>query len=104
MIGDKIAGNLLLAGPILFSGNTFQNVNSLAQCLNLAFIGRSTFYDMQKDVLFPVVDKAWKDHQVDPLNETKESSKLDICGDVIALGTVQSMAPTLLWRKKAVKF
>jgi ribonuclease HI len=81
MIGEKIAGNLLLAGSILFSGNTFQNVNSLAQCLNLAFIGRSTFYDMQKEVLFPVVDKAWKDHQVDLLNETKESSKLDICGD-----------------------
>jgi hypothetical protein len=62
---------------------------------------------MQKDVLFPVVDKAWKDHQVALLNETKESSKLDICGDgrcVIAQGTVQSMAPTLLWRKIAVKF
>ena len=79
MIGDKIAGNLLLAGSILFSGNTFQNVNSLAQCL--AFIGSGTFYDMQKEVLFPVVDKAWKDHQVNLLNETKKSPKLDICGD-----------------------
>jgi hypothetical protein len=47
----------------------------------LAFIGRSTFYDMQKEDLFPVVDKAWEDHQVDLLIETKESSKLDICGD-----------------------
>ena len=92
MIGEiKIAGNLLLAGSILFSGNTFQNVNSLAQCLNLAFIGRSTFYDMQKEVLFPVVDKAWKDHQVDLLNETKESSKLDICGDVRCDGTYTVM-------------
>ncbi len=53
MIGDKVAGNLLLAGSILFSRNTFQNVNSLAQYLNLAFIGRSRFYDMQKEVLFP---------------------------------------------------
>ena len=61
---------------------------------------------MQKEVLFPVVDKAWKDHQVDLLNETKESSKLDICGDgrCDSPGHCQSMAPTLLWRKIAVKF
>lgn len=80
MIGAKITGNLLLAGSILFSGNTFQNINSLAQRFNLAFISSSSFFDIQKKVLFPVVDKAWKD-QENLLKEIKKSPKLDICGD-----------------------
>ena len=52
MIGEKIAGNLLLAGSILFSGNTFQNVNSLAQCLNLAFIGEVHFMICRRRFFF----------------------------------------------------
>ena len=81
MIDSKVAGNVLLAGSILFSGSSFQNVNSLAQCLNLAFIGKSVFYNIQKNFLIPVVDKAWKDHQDSLLNEVKKVPKLDICGD-----------------------
>ena len=81
MIDSKVAGNVLLAGSILFSGNSFQNVNSLAQRLNLAFIGKSVFYNIQKDILIPVVDKAWKDHQDSLLNEVKKLPKLDVCGD-----------------------
>ena len=32
-IDANIAGNVLLAGSILFSGNSFQNINSFAQRL-----------------------------------------------------------------------
>ena len=81
MIDSKVAGNVLLAGSILFSGNSFQNINSLAQRLNLAFIGKTVFYNIQKNFLIPVVDKAWKDHQDSLLNEVKKVPKLDICGD-----------------------
>ena len=81
MIDSKVAGNMLLAGSILFSGNSFQNINSLAQRLNLAFIGKSVFYNIQKDILIPVVDKAWKDHQDSLINEVKKLPKLDLCGD-----------------------
>ena len=79
-IDSNIAGNVLLAGSILFSGNSFQNINTFAQRLNLAFIGKSYFYQIQMEFLFPVVDKAWKDHQQDLLKEVKKS-KLNICGD-----------------------
>lgn len=81
VIGSKITGNLLLAGSILFSGNTFQNIYSLAQRLNLVFISRSSFYNIQKEILFPIVDKAWQDHQENLLKEIKQTSKLDLCGD-----------------------
>ena len=57
-IDANIAGNVLLAGSILFSGNSFQNINSFAHRLNLTFIGKSFFYDIQKEFLFPVVNKA----------------------------------------------
>ena len=80
-IDSKIGGNVLLAGAILFSGNSFQNISSLARCLNLAFIGKSRFYDIQKEFLFPVVDKAWRDHQENLLEKIKKIPKLDICGD-----------------------
>ena len=80
-IDANIAGNVLLAGSILFSGNSFQNINSFAHRLNLAFIGKSFFYDIQKEFLFPVVNKAWKDHQENLFEEVKKSKKLDICGD-----------------------
>ena len=72
---------MLFAGSILFSGNSFQNINSFAHRLNLAFIGKSFFYDIQKEFLFPVVNKAWKDHQENLFEEVKKSKKLDICGD-----------------------
>ena len=71
MVDSKVAGNVLVAGSTLFSGNSFQNVNSLAQRLNLAFIGKSVFYNIQKDVLILAVDKAWKDHQDSLLNKVK---------------------------------
>ena len=61
-IDANIAGNVLLAGSILFCGNSIQNINSFAR-LNLAFIGKSFFYDIHKEFLFPLVNKAWKDHQ-----------------------------------------
>ena len=77
----NIAGNALLAGSILFSGNSFQNTNSFAHRLNLAFIGKSFFYDIQKEFLFSVVNKAWKDHQENLFKEVKKLKKLDICGD-----------------------
>ena len=57
-IDSNIAGNVLLAGSILFSGNSFQNINSLALRLNLAFISKSYFYNIQTEFLFTVVDKA----------------------------------------------
>ena len=71
-IDANIAGNVLLAGSMLFSGNSFQNTNSFAQRLNLAFIGKSFFYDIQKEFLFPVVNKAWKDHQENLFEEVKK--------------------------------
>ena len=48
MIDSKVAGKVLLAGSILFSGNSFQNVNYLAQLLNFTFIGKSVFYKRTK--------------------------------------------------------
>ena len=106
MIDSKVAGNVLPAGSILFSGNSFQNVNSLAQRLNLTFIGKSVFYNIPKDILIPVVDKAWKDHQDSLLNEVKKLPKLDICGmdGVTVLDIVQSMGHIQLWMKIPTKY
>ena len=80
-VNGRISGNMMIAASILFSGNTFANVNSLAWCLNLAFISSSLFYDIQKSLLFPVIEKVWKEHQVDIFKEIKKSKKLEVCGD-----------------------
>ena len=77
----KIPGNIMIAASILFSGNSFASVNSLAKRLNLAFISSSLFYEIQKNILFPVIERVWKGHQDDLLNEIKQSKKLEVCGD-----------------------
>lgn len=64
MIHGKVAGNMMIAASILFSGNSFANVNSLACRLNLAFISSALFYKIQKNHLFPVIEKLGKNTKI----------------------------------------
>ncbi|XP_071855402.1 uncharacterized protein [Apostichopus japonicus] len=60
MLGGTPAGNLLVSAAILFSGNTFHKVGHFAKFLGPNFIGKSTYYNFQRDILNPVIYSAFK--------------------------------------------
>ena len=49
------AGNLLLTGAIVVSGSSYQQFRRVADCLNLACVGESTFYEIQDAYIFPAI-------------------------------------------------
>ena len=52
------AGNLLVSAAILFSGNTYTNINSFSNFCGLPIISETKFYDIQKQYLWPIVNNA----------------------------------------------
>ncbi|XP_046854019.1 uncharacterized protein LOC124447173 [Xenia sp. Carnegie-2017] len=81
LIWNVPAGNLLLAASTLFSGNTYERISQFASFMNLEFIGKTSFYSFQKQYLFPVVDKAWKEEKSAVIAEAKKSGSLNVNGD-----------------------
>ena len=73
------AVKLNVAADILFSEQTYQRLSHFADILKLAFISESTYYRIQDQYVFPVIDEIWKSHQ-----ETLLQSKVNpvsIIGD-----------------------
>ena len=75
------AGNLLIIAAIVFSGNTFKHTADFAKHLNLKFVSSSSYYRIQKKIIFPVVQKAWKKNQAEVVKQLKQSKSVDLCGD-----------------------
>ena len=81
LINRMPAGNLLASAAILFSGNTFSRISQLASFLNLKFFSHTTFYDIQKKYLIPVVNEAWAEHKRGILNATQEEEPVNVISD-----------------------
>ena len=82
LIGKMPAGNLLLSAAILFSGQTFRHIESLAEMLNLNLMSRTPFYNIQRDNLVPVIMASWQAHQQTVFNELRrQDTPLRLCGD-----------------------
>jgi len=67
------AGNLLLSAGILFTGNDFSNFASIAKATNLQIFSQRNFTSTQKKYLFPVVNKNFKEHQEEVLNDVRNT-------------------------------
>ena len=59
------AGNLLITAAIVFSDNTYKHSADFAKHLNLQFISSSYYYKIQRNIIFPVVQKAWRKNQAE---------------------------------------
>ena len=81
LVNKTPAGNLLLASAILFTGNTFTPVNNFAECFGLEFIKESTFYEIQNEYLFPVINAAWEKEQQNTLRQVKMKGAVSLNGD-----------------------
>jgi len=81
VINKTPAGNLLLAAAILFTGNTFARINEFCACLNLKFISKSLFYDVQDKYLYPVIGEAWDNETKSVVEQFQQERFLSLCGD-----------------------
>lgn len=79
---NKPAGNILIPAATVITGGTYESTKQFANALNLNFVNKDQFYDVQDKIVFPVIDSAYKKQQKD-VTETikKENTPVDLCGD-----------------------
>ena len=56
-LGKMPAGNLLCSAATFFSGEKYTDLNNFAKFMNLQFIGHSQYYQIQSNLLIPVVNR-----------------------------------------------
>ena len=67
-------GNINISAGILVSGNIFQ-------CINVAFISQSTFYSIQKKLLYPAIHQVYTTNRALFFESAKEESEIRLFGD-----------------------
>ena len=53
------AGNLLVCSAILYSGSTYSKMYSFCKLLNMLYVSESTYYDIQANILLPVISERY---------------------------------------------
>ncbi|XP_013391137.1 uncharacterized protein LOC106159403 [Lingula anatina] len=81
VVNKQPVGNILCAGAILFTGNTFTSFKEITEALNLKTIQERQFYAIQKKHLLPCVNQMWKIHQEQLLSEYTQDEALVVAGD-----------------------
>ncbi|WAR31785.1 hypothetical protein MAR_034327 [Mya arenaria] len=76
MCGRMPAGNLLLSGAILFSGESPSKVIKMLGFMNLTCFTDRQFYNFQQLYLVPTVLEVWKDKQSCILEEVRTSRRV----------------------------
>ena len=74
-------GNLFLTSCITFTGIPFNKFERFAWLLNLKFFSDSTFYQLQKDFVTPVVHKSWEEERERMVTEITEKNIVILAGD-----------------------
>ena len=74
-------GNINISAGILFSGNTFQHIKEVMNITNVAFISQSTFYSIQKKLLYPAIHRVYTTNRALLFESAKEESEIYLLGD-----------------------
>ena len=75
-------GNIKVSAAILFSGNTFQRIKEMMNISNVSFLGQSTFYCIQKKLLYPAIHRVYTTNRTLLIENAKEKSEvLHLLGD-----------------------
>ena len=81
LVNRAAAGNVLLSGAILFTGNTFLHVSEIASTINLAFLSKSDYHKWQKKHLFPVINDLWQQEKAAVLTDLINSNSVTLLKD-----------------------
>ena len=74
-------GNLFLTSCITFTGIPFNKFERFAWLLNLKFFSDSTFYQLRKDFVTPVVHKSWEEERERTVTEMTGKNIVILAGD-----------------------
>ncbi|XP_078670415.1 uncharacterized protein LOC144910817 isoform X2 [Branchiostoma floridae x Branchiostoma belcheri] len=88
-VGDTTSfeGNLLLPAAIIIAGGTFTKFSDIAQTLSLQCFGETQFKEVQRNVVFPVIDEHYLSEQQGVLSlfcnqgEEEDTTKVTLLGD-----------------------
>ena len=81
MINDTSAGNVLLSGAILYSGNTYNRISEMLSSINVAHFSRTIFYNLQKTLLFPTLNNLYKCYRSEIINTCSSNNENNFIGD-----------------------
>ena len=74
-------GNLLMSAAILFSGNSFSKISELFSTAKITFFSKSTYYLIQQQYRFPVINKWYVSSKQIIINNLQTLSPVDLVGD-----------------------
>ena len=79
---NKPAGDILIPAATVITGGSFESTKQFASALNLNFVNKQQFYDVQKEIVFPVIEKSYNMQQKEIVEKIKkEKNPIDLCGD-----------------------
>ena len=74
-------GNILLSSALLYSGNTFAQTMEMLKMINVAFLSKSRFFEIQKSILFPSLNRFYKGFRTPLLEACSSSASNYFSGD-----------------------
>ena len=79
---NKPAGNILIPAATVITGGTYESTKQFANALNLNFVNKDQFYNVQDKIVFPVINNVYEKQRKD-VTETikKEDTPVNLCGD-----------------------
>ena len=81
MVNNTGAGNILLSGAILYTGNTFKRISEMFDSINIPHFSRTLFCSIQKTLLFPTSSSFYKRYRSKIINICTTAGKNDFIGD-----------------------
>lgn len=80
-INETPAGNIVIPAAVLFTGGTFESTRKFSEALNLNFVNKDQFYNVQRSILFPVINSAYEVQQQEVINKVSKQKEVNLCGD-----------------------
>ena len=81
MVNNTGAGNILLSGAILYTGNTFKRISEMFDSINIPHFSRTLFYSIQKTLLFPTLNSFYKRYRSKIINIYTTREENNFIGD-----------------------
>ena len=81
MVNNAGAGNILLPGAILYTGNTFKRILEMFDSINIPHFSRTLFYSIQKTLLFPTLNSFRKQYRSKIINTCTTREENNFIGD-----------------------
>lgn len=80
-VNGMAAGNILIAGSILFTGETYSRIRELMNLAKIPIFSHTTFNKIQKKLLFPSIHHFYTTCRQIIFDEVKEKGSVSLLGD-----------------------